>query len=126
MVSSRKILIVEDEMLIAMDLQKRLEGLGHEIVSHAASGETAIHAAHETTPNLVFMDIGLKGKMDGLQAGITIHDSLAIPVVFCTAYSMLVDNLQKTRQGSFLHLPKPFSDFELEETLSHALKMTRP
>jgi len=84
--SSRiKILVVEDETIVALDLQNSLKILGYEVVAAATTGEDAITKANRTRPDLVLMDIMLKGEMDGVQAAETIHAQLGVPVIFLTA-----------------------------------------
>ena len=80
-----RILIVEDERLIAIDLQRRLTRLGYTVVALAASGAEAIQEALALHPDVVLMDIRLQGDMDGVEAAQQIHASAAIPVVFMTA-----------------------------------------
>ena len=82
-----KILVVEDKKIIQRDIQNRLKGLGYLVPAVASSGKEALEKARETQPDLVLMDIVLKGEMDGVTAAKYIHDQLHIPVVYLTAYS---------------------------------------
>lgn len=82
-----KILIVEDESIVALNIKNRLEKLGYAVVATISSGEVAIQTAAETSPDLVLMDIKLKGKIDGIEAATTIRSQLQIPVVYLTAYA---------------------------------------
>src|SRR5207249_3653676 len=82
-----RLLIVEDEAIVAMDLQQRLEHLGHEVVGTAATGEAAIQRAEEARPDVTLMDIRLKGEMDGIAAAAEIDRRFGTPVVFLTAHS---------------------------------------
>ena len=82
-----KILIVEDEKIIARDIQSRLEILGYLGTDVVSSGEEAISKSAETRPDLVLMDIKLKGAMDGIEAASHISGQLNIPVVYLTAHS---------------------------------------
>ena len=77
-----KILIVEDEVLIAADLASRLKKLGYTICGQAASGEKALELVEKQQPDLVMMDIVLQGGMDGIDAAEVIWDKLGTPVVF--------------------------------------------
>ncbi|MDQ7054267.1 MAG: response regulator [candidate division KSB1 bacterium] len=82
-----RVLIVEDENIVALDIQNRLQRLGYEVVGVASSGELAIRVALDTRPDLLLMDIRLKGKMDGIEAAKAIIKQLQIPVVYLTAYA---------------------------------------
>ena len=101
--AAARILIVEDERLIAIDLQRRLTRLGYTVVALAASGAEAIQQALALHPDVVLMDIRLQGNMDGVEAAQHIHASAAIPVVFMTAY---VDEAtqQRVQSHKFLGL----------------------
>lgn len=116
-----KILVVEDESIVAMDIRKRLTRLGYEVAGTASSGENAVEMATLTHPNLVLMDIMLKGEMDGIEAAGLIRDRLNIPVVYLTAFSD-EDTLQRAKvTGPFGYLIKPFEERELHVTLEIAL-----
>ncbi len=82
-----RILIVEDEMLIAKDIEGMLRGLGYEVAGHASSGEAAVEAALAARPDLVLMDVILKGAMDGVEATGLIKARVDLPVVFLTAHT---------------------------------------
>ena len=77
-----RILVVEDEGIVAMDLETRLISLGHDVTAVVSSGEEAVAKAIETSPDLVLMDIMLKGQMDGVEAALQIRDHLNIPVIY--------------------------------------------
>src|SRR5687768_9361835 len=83
----RRILIVEDQRLIAADLENTLRKLGYVMAGSVASGEEAVPKASETRPDLVLMDIRLRGDMDGVEAAQAIRAQLDIPVVYLTAYA---------------------------------------
>lgn len=80
--SANKILIVEDEGIVAMDIRQHLEGFGYDVVGPAYSGEQAIAQATENRPQLILMDIILKGSMDGISAAQAITESLLSPSFF--------------------------------------------
>ncbi len=77
-----KILIVEDDGIVAMDIESRLKKLGYEVCGKKSSGEKAIEAVEECRPDLVLMDIVLNGKMDGIETTIIMQSRFGIPVVF--------------------------------------------
>jgi CheY-like chemotaxis protein len=119
--ATARILIVEDERLVAMDLQRRLTRLGYTVVSLAASGREAIQKALALHPDVVLMDVRLQGDMDGVEAAEQIHTSAAIPVVFMTAY---VDADTQHRVGAaspWSCLRKPFSPRQVQSALEHVL-----
>ncbi len=120
--NSVKILIVEDELLIANNLAKKLTNLGYEIVEIVSSGEDAIQLAGEKNPDLVLMDIVIKGEMDGIEAAAKISKKYGIPVIYLTAYA---DNETLSRAKStspFGYILKPFKDRELQVTIEIALQ----
>src|SRR5512138_3183451 len=82
-----RIMIVEDEGLVAMQIKETLETLGYEVPTVVHSGEEAVLKISGTEPDLILMDIHLKGEMNGIQAAKRIRASLEVPVVYLTAYS---------------------------------------
>lgn len=114
-------MIVEDEAIVALDIQNRLRLLGYEIVSVVSSGEEALKAAARFTPDLILMDIMLDGDIDGIEAAALIRERHRIPVVYLTAYAD-----EKTLQRAkitepFGYIIKPFEDRELGITIEMAL-----
>ena len=85
--NNENILIVEDEKIIALDLQRRLERFGYSVVGMASDGAEAIALAKERSPDIILMDIMLAGGMDGIEAAKHIRAQLGIPVIFLTAYT---------------------------------------
>jgi CheY-like chemotaxis protein len=125
MVAAR-ILIVEDERLIATDLQRRLTRLGYTVVAQAASGMEAVQKVLTLHPDVVLMDIRLQGDMDGIEAAQQIHASTAIPVVFMTAY-VDEDTQQRIRATSpWSCLYKPFATNQVQSVLEHVLSVRPP
>ncbi|MCT6923304.1 response regulator [Metasolibacillus sp.] len=106
---TRKVMIVEDESLIAIDLQFILEDNGYEVVAHAKNGETAIELAHLYRPQLILMDIKMP-KLDGLKASKIIEQQFGIPILFISAYSEK-ELLSYMKQDNVLgYVMKPFSE----------------
>lgn len=118
---ANKILIVEDEGIIAMDIRNQLENFGYEVVATAFSGGQAITLATEHRPHLVMMDIVLKGSMDGISAAQSITDALHIPVIFLTAYSDPATLGRAKITGAYGYLIKPFRPDELHACIEVAL-----
>lgn len=116
-----KILVVEDESIVAEDIKDSLEGLGYTVVAITDSGNEAIEKAAATQPNLVLMDIRLKGKMDGVQAAEHIWNRFNIPIVYLTAHSD-ESTLQRAKiTGSFGYITKPFRERELHTAVELSL-----
>jgi CheY-like chemotaxis protein len=116
-----KILIVEDELLIAKNLSKKLQKLGYKVVSIVSSGEAAIQYANDTRPDLILMDIVIKGNIDGIEASAQIRDQFNIPVIYTTAYAD-DDTLERAEAtGSYGYVIKPFKERDLHAAIKMAL-----
>ena len=108
-----KILVVEDEAIVAMDIADTLRKLGYGITGTVPSGEHAIASVKENRPDLIFMDIGLQGEMDGIQTAAQIRSQYSIPVIFLTAF---VDEQTLERAKATVpagYLTKPFEENDL-------------
>lgn len=120
--TSEKILVVEDERVVARDIEKRLKKLGYVVVANVASGELALQKAAELQPDLILMDIQLKGAMDGIEAAEQIRTELDIPVIYLTAYADEV-TLQRTKVTEpFGYIVKPFDEKDLHVAIEIALR----
>ncbi|NPE29298.1 response regulator [Methanococcoides sp. SA1] len=119
--SQIKILIVEDEKIVALGIKKMLKNLGYLVPSIASSGKEAISKAEITFPDLVLMDIMLKGDMDGVEAADQIRKRFEVPVVFLTAYSdeKILERAKKT--NPYGYIIKPFEENSLHATIELAL-----
>lgn len=120
-----KILIVEDEAIIAKDLQWRLEGMGYDAPHIVATGQEAVQKAHETAPDLILMDIMLLGPMDGIEAANRIRGKADIPVIYLTAYAdeEVLERAKMTEP--FGYLIKPIGDRELHSNIEITLHKHR-
>jgi PAS domain S-box-containing protein len=117
-----KILVVEYEAITAKDIQDGLRGLGYDALAIAASGKGAIKKAEDIQPDLVLMDIVMKGDMDGIEAAELIHDRFDIPVVYLTTY-LDMERLEKTMVTEpYGYILKPFDDKELRPAIEIALQ----
>ncbi len=115
------ILIVEDEGILAIGLKKKLERLGYNISAIASSGEEAIELAAMYGPDLILVDIVLKGDMDGIEAADKIHSTLKVPIIYLTAYSD-EDTVKRAKiTEPFGYLIKPYNDRELQIAVEVAL-----
>jgi len=103
----RKILIVEDEPIVALDEKKQVESFGYRVLDIVTTGEEAVVEIEKNPPDLVLMDINLEGKMDGIEVAETLKERFDIPVVFITAHSE-VDTLQRAKiTAPYAYLIKP-------------------
>src|SRR5689334_12153209 len=116
-----RIMIVEDERIVAKDLQFRLQGLGYQVAAMASEGHDAISKATAQRPNLVLMDIRIEGDMDGIQTAEAIRSELDIPVVFLTAYADQATLARAKITEPFGYILKPFEERELQSTIEIAL-----
>ena len=116
-----KILIVEDENIVAIDIRKMLLNFGYEITSIESSGEEAIVSVREKKPDLILMDIVLKGRMTGIDASRIISQYFKIPIIYMTALSNDDSLLEARRRESYGFLFKPFNANELNIAIEMAL-----
>jgi PAS domain S-box-containing protein len=119
--SPARILVVEDEAIVARDVARQLTLLGYEPVAQTSLGEQALVLAEQLRPDLVLMDIQLAGEMDGIAAAQAIRERLAIPVVFLTAFvgDATLERAKVTEP--FGYIGKPFQDRELRTVIEMAL-----
>ena len=122
--SNTKILVVDDETLIAMGLESCLTSLGYEVVGTASSGEEAISMARELRPDLLLTDIVMPGKIDGVEAAKIIKAELNIPVIFVTAHEDKA--LRRAKEAEPIgYLLKPFGLGEVRAKLKDLISGTR-
>lgn len=116
-----RVLIVEDERIVARDLERRLGRLGYAVVANVASGIDAVQQAIEHRPDVVLADIRLQGEMDGITAVESIRKQLSVHVVYLSAYfdESTQVRAQDTRPDAFIQ--KPFNDHHLQQTLQQVL-----
>ena len=120
-VEAKKILVVEDETIVAWDIQNILESFGYIVSAVVDSGQDAIQKAAETNPDLVLMDIRLQGEMDGVEAAEQIRLRFNIPIVYVTAHADS-KTLQRAKiTEPFGYIVKPFQEKELNATIEMAL-----
>jgi PAS domain S-box-containing protein len=117
-----KILIVEDESIVAWDIKETLEKSGHTAIDLVNSGAAAIRSATKDRPDLVLMDIRLEGEMDGITAADVIYRQLQIPVVYLTAHADEITLERATKTAPFGYLIKPFQSQSLQSTIKVALE----
>jgi len=116
-----KILVVDDEAIITMQLEERLSAMGYTVAGMAASGEEAVEKARITRPDLVLMDIVMPGKMNGIEAAKIITTELEIPVVFVTSYAddTIIEKAKNVKPYGYI--VKPFNELEIKAAIEVAL-----
>jgi PAS domain S-box-containing protein/putative nucleotidyltransferase with HDIG domain len=121
MVEKARIMVVEDEAVISMEIQDRLTKMGHSVCGTAASGEEAVSVATAKRPDLILMDVQLRGEVDGVQTAKQIRDLIEIPIIYLTAFAddRTVERAKLTQP--FGYLIKPFSEKELYAAIEMAL-----
>ncbi|MCH8838653.1 MAG: response regulator [Candidatus Marinimicrobia bacterium] len=116
-----RIQVVEDEAIIGMEIKRRLEKRDFEVVELVKTGKRAVEAAFQHKPDLILMDIALKGKMDGIDAAEQINKTMDFPIVFLTANADHATVERAKATGPFGYLIKPFDDTELATTIEMAI-----
>jgi len=119
--SKASILVVEDEGIIAEDIKMCLQELGYNVLDVVTTGEDALRQVETHEPDLVIMDVVLRGEMDGIETAQIIHERFNIPVVFLTAHSDDPVLVRAKASEPFGYLIKPFRDRELRSTIEMAL-----
>jgi len=119
--SKVNVLVVEDESIVSKDIQHSLKKLGYNVVGASATGEKAIELAESEQPDVVLMDIMLKGDMNGIEAADTIKQNYSIPVIFLTAYAD-ESTLSKAKiTQPYGYILKPFKEIDLHTTIEMAI-----
>src|SRR5208283_3039774 len=119
--SKKQILVVEDEGLIAADVQRRLERMGYSVTAIAQSGEEALRCARSTPFDLVLMDIRIKGDMDGIATAAALKAEFETPVVYMTAHSDQETVNRAKLTEPFGYVLKPVGDGSLRSAVQIAL-----
>lgn len=116
-----KVMIVEDESIVAMDIEARLLNMGYDVVRRVTSGEEAIQHALNLHPDIILLDIQLRGDMDGIEAATQIRHKENIPIIYLSAYSDpdTIERAKLTTPSGYLI--KPFNERELHTTIETAL-----
>ncbi|MGA3160820.1 MAG: PAS domain-containing protein [Terracidiphilus sp.] len=120
-----KLLIVEDEPIVALDLKQEVEQLGCEVIGVAESADEALVAAGVHRPDLALMDIRIVGSVDGIHTAGLLRAAYRVPVVFLTSYSDETTIARAAREMPYGYLTKPFQSGELRATLRVALHKAR-
>ncbi len=123
--SREKILIVEDERIVALEIRERLIELGYQVLDILSSGEKVLKALNSIEPDVILLDIMLEGTMDGIETGKIIREKYGIPFIFLTAYSDELTMRRAMATGPFSYLRKPFEEFELASALQICLSKSK-
>lgn len=116
-----RVLIVEDNYILAANLQENLESLGYDVLDTAASGKEAIHKAVTLRPAIVLMDIRLEGEQDGIQTAAFIWKQLQIPIIFVTGHSDQSTLARARTTFPFGYILKPVNAQALHTAIATAL-----
>ncbi len=119
--NGHKVLVVEDESIIALSIQEKLMSQGYEVPAIASTGEMAVELFNKYQPHVILMDVVLAGLMDGIEASREIRKNSNVPIVFCTAYSdeQTMERVMAVSLSDFIL--KPISESELDTKLQHVL-----
>jgi two-component system cell cycle sensor histidine kinase/response regulator CckA len=123
--TAARILVVEDEAIVALHLKQQLINLGYDVPKVVASGEQAIAQALVSRPDLILMDINIQGDIDGIEAAQRLPEDMQIPVIYLTAYAdeKTLERAKSTRPYGYL--AKPYSERELHATIQMGLERHR-
>jgi len=119
--SKTNILVVEDESIVSKDIQHSLKKLGYHVVGAAATGEKALELVRSERPDIVLMDIMLKGDMNGIETAEIIRNELSIPVVFLTAYADESTLAKAKVTEPYGYIIKPFKEIDLHTSIEMAI-----
>ncbi len=118
-----RILVVEDDRIIARSLRLILEQLGYEVTALASTGQAAIREAEETKPDLILMDIVLDGEMDGIEAARVIRSHRSVPVIYLTAHADHATRERADATQPFGYLLKPIMKDDLRRIVEQAVSI---
>lgn len=122
---TNNILIVEDELLIAENLAMKLKTMKYHVIGIVSSGNAAIKKVEEQNPDLILMDIAIKGDLDGIETAVKIRAVYDIPIIFLTAYADEKTLERASQTGCYGYMLKPYKDLELQATIKIALNKYR-
>lgn len=112
-----KILIIEDEFIVATDLKHQLEKMGHDVIGIEGDGEAAIRKTVETEPDLILIDINLKGDLDGIETALQIKDIYDVPFIYLSGNSDITTMERAKITEPSGYIIKPFINKGIEEAL---------
>ena len=115
------VLVVEDESIVSKDIQQSLKKLGYNVVGAASTGEKAIDLVHAENPDIILMDIMLKGNITGIETSEKIKEDLNIPIIFLTAYADEATLSKAKVTEPYGYIIKPFKEIDLHTSIEMAL-----
>lgn len=115
-------MLVEDELITALDIQRMLEKVGYSVSATISSGEEAVERVHQINPDLIIMDIFLSNDMDGIEATALIERQVDIPVIFLTANADTTTIKRADKLKHYGYLLKPIKQGDLDSIISTALQ----
>jgi CheY-like chemotaxis protein len=118
-----KVMVVEDDAIIGMDIEHRVRRLGYEVTGVADTAEEAVELAADTKPDIALMDIRLRGDIDGIDTARMLKEQFSLPVIFITAYSDLKMRSRALDLNPLGYIVKPIREVELKNTLEEARRM---
>lgn len=124
--SPARIVVVEDERIIALDLANSLRSLGHAVVAQVADAAAALEAVQALRPDLVLVDIYLRGPVDGIEAALLIRERYGVPCIFISAYAETETRARARMAAPLAYLTKPFDLAELATCIDAALLPHKP
>jgi DNA-binding LytR/AlgR family response regulator len=119
--SKTNVLVVEDESIVSKDIQHSLKKLGYNVVGSASTGEKAIELAIELKPDVVLMDIMLKGDLTGIDAAEKIKENLEVPVIYLTAYADEATLAKAKVTEPYGYIIKPFKEIDIHTSIEMAI-----
>ncbi|MFI5203448.1 MAG: response regulator [Flavobacteriales bacterium] len=119
--SKTNVLVVEDESIVAKDIQQSLTKLGYNVIGTAPTGEKALALVEEFRPDIVLMDIMLKGPMNGIEVAADVKENFGIPVIFLTAYADEGTLTRAKVTEPYGYIIKPFKEIDLHTSIEMAL-----
>lgn len=120
-----RILIVEDDMIIAANLSLQLTKLGYEVIGIVSRGEDAITTAKQNNPDIILMDVNLKGSIDGIDAAIAIHLQNEIPIIYLTANNDDLTFAKAKATQPYAFISKPFNKIDLQRSIALVVEKIR-
>ncbi len=119
--SKINVLVVEDESIVSKDIQHSLKKLGYNVVGAAATGEKAIELVRSEKPDVVLMDIMLKGDMSGIDTAEIVHKEVNIPIIYLTAYADEATLAKAKITEPYGYIIKPFKEIDLHTSIEMAI-----
>jgi CheY-like chemotaxis protein len=116
-----KVLVVDDDLMFALDLQHQVERLGHEVVGTARNASEAQLAFQQNHPDLILMDVALNGQMDGIETVHALQGARPLPVIFISSANDAQTITRAVQEAPYAYLLKPFKIWELYESIELAL-----